>query len=176
MVSTAIYRAIMQACEARRIELGIAMATVDEMAGTQDGYYAKMLFPDTPTGRCAQWPTLQLVIEALFGRDCQVVISGENERQLAALSSDRGQSHKYREYRHWRHAKHFRDLGGLGGKKRAERLTPIQRSAIARKAGKARARKAKQAQRQGDKHKRENATRATGPECRDGQAGPTASR
>ena len=47
--STPVYRALMLAIEAKRLDLGIAMATVDDVAGLQDGYYAKMIYPARPS-------------------------------------------------------------------------------------------------------------------------------
>jgi hypothetical protein len=143
MKSTAVYRALMLAIEARRLELGIAMATVDDMAGLQDGYYAKMIYPDTPSGRCAQWATVDLVIQALFGTDYAVRFDGGYGDMPATASIDKGASHKYLEYRHWRHSRHFQNLAKLGAAKRNENLTPYQRVVLARKAAKARWRKNK---------------------------------
>jgi hypothetical protein len=138
MKSVPIYRAVMLALEARRLELGISMATVDDMAGTQDGYYAKMIYPDTPSGRQASWPTVDLVVEALFGTEFDLRLIGADGPMPATASIDKGQSHKYLEYRHWRHAKHFTDLAKLGAAKRNANLTPYQRTTLARRAAKAR--------------------------------------
>lgn len=66
MTPTAIYRAIMLAVDERRQALGLSMWQVDEGAGTQEGYYAKALHADAPSGRQAQWATLQLIVEYLF--------------------------------------------------------------------------------------------------------------
>ena len=42
------------------------MAVLDDKAGLQDGYYAKMLYAETPSGRNARWETVQWVIDALW--------------------------------------------------------------------------------------------------------------
>ena len=159
MKSTPVYRALMLAIEAKRLDLGIAMATVDDVAGLQDGYYAKMIYPDTPSGRCAQWATVQLVIQALFGEGFAFQISGGSGVMPGAARIDKGASHKYLEFRHWRHVDHFRKLGKSGAKALHDSRTPAQRAVAARKAAKARWRKAKKAKRQGERHQRENATK-----------------
>src|SRR5262245_27666805 len=50
---------------------------LDERAGTQDGYYAKMLHSETPSGRLAGWEMLQLVTDALFPDGIGVRLTGE---------------------------------------------------------------------------------------------------
>jgi hypothetical protein len=39
---------------------------VDEKSGVQDGYYAKCVYAETPSGRNANWQTLQWIVDALF--------------------------------------------------------------------------------------------------------------
>lgn len=156
-VSTPIYRAIMMAIEARRLELGFSMATVNDLAGTQDGYLAKMLYPDTPSGRQARWETVQLVVEALFGRDFTVQIVPGNYTMRSAPSIDKGASNKSLQIRHWRHRKHFVDLGTLGAAARNSKLSQEQRTRSARKAAKTRWKRIREARRRGEAHKAANA-------------------
>jgi hypothetical protein len=42
------------------------MERLSEMAGLSDRSYAKMLYPETKSGRLARWPTIQIVCDALF--------------------------------------------------------------------------------------------------------------
>jgi hypothetical protein len=53
--ATSTYRAIISAVEERRLQLGWPMWKLDDVAGSQDGHYAKCLYPDTASGRQAQW-------------------------------------------------------------------------------------------------------------------------
>jgi hypothetical protein len=154
--SSPIYRIIMVEFERQRLARGLSMAQVDDLAGTQDGYYSRMLYPDTPFGRQARWETVQDVADALFGRGFEVKILGSIGVEASALALDKGASSNALKNRHWRHSKHFADLGRRGGLARAKNLTTEQIRAIAKKA--ARVRKAK---RSGEAHKRANEARAT---------------
>lgn len=158
--STAVYRAVMQAIEVRRVELGLSMATVCDLAGTQDGFYGKMIYPDTPNGRQARWETVQDVIEALFGRGFTVQIvpdAAENKRLLSVPSIDAAASAQALKVRHWRHSKHFAALGALGAKARLAKMPAALRTKQARKAAKARWKKARAAERAGLEHQARNA-------------------
>jgi hypothetical protein len=154
--STAIYRIIMVEFERQRLARGLSMAQVDDLAGTNDGHYGHMIYPDSPTGRQARWETVQEVAEALFGKGFEVKILGSISGEPSALALDKGASSNALKNRHWRHSKHFADLGRRGGLARAKNLSTEQIRAIAKKA--ARARKAK---RQGAEHKRANAETRT---------------
>lgn len=153
---TAIYRVIMVEFERQRLARGLSMAQVDDLAGTQDGFYAKMIYPDTPTGRQSRWETVQDVADALFGRGFLISISGLENDRPAALGIDKGASTNALKNRHWRHSKHFEQLGRLGGDARAK-LPDWKLTAIGRKGAKARWKKARAAKRQGDAHKAANA-------------------
>jgi hypothetical protein len=64
--ATGIYQAIIGQLHARIRRLGVPMWVCDDRAGLQDGYTAKLLHPDTPSGRQARWETLQLLIDAMY--------------------------------------------------------------------------------------------------------------
>jgi len=101
--TTGIYRAVMLECERRRDALGLPMAKFDEYAGLSDRYYAKALHADAPSGRQAQWGTLQIIVDALFpaGFDLEIrakpgaVITAENLKakllQLKAIKNPKAQ-------------------------------------------------------------------------------------
>lgn len=74
MAVTSIYRAIMLECEQRRIALGLPMERMSEWMGISDRSYPKYLNADTPSGRQAQWPTLQTIIDALYPHGFEVII------------------------------------------------------------------------------------------------------
>lgn len=161
MPSTGIYRNLMMALEGRRVELGLSMAAVNDISGVNDGYYAKMLYPDTPSGRQARWEQVHDVVEALFGKGFTVKIvpdEVENTRLLSAPRIDENASGNARKIRHWRHRKHFVELGRLGGVMRAK-LPPRKLTAIARKANKIRWKRIRDAKRSGEIHKKANAER-----------------
>ena len=162
-MSTGIYRALMMALEGRRVELGLSMAAVNDLSGVNDGYYAKMIYPDTPSGRQARWEQVHDVVEALFGAGFTLQIiadEDENRRLRAAPRIDDSASGSARKIRHWRHTRHFKELGVLGAKARNERLTPQQRSQSARKAVNIRWKRVRDAKRAGQAHKAENEVRA----------------
>ena len=159
--STAIYRIIMVEFERQRLARGLSMAQVYDLAGTQDGFYSRMIYPDTPHGRQSRWETVQDVADALFGRGFELQLTGPEGCILAAPSIEKGASSNALKNRHWRHTKHFRVLGSLGAKARNAKLSPESRSRIARKASKTRWKRIRDAERSGAAHKRANEARAT---------------
>jgi hypothetical protein len=158
-VSVEFYRAIMMCCEGRRLEQGLSMAEVDRISGVQEGHYAKLIYPDTPSGRQGRYETVQLIIEALFGTGFLMQITpsdAENGRLRTALRIDKGIAANALQIRHWRHKRHFRTLGAAGGKARNQNLTEAERSALARKLNRKRWRAYRKAKRQGEAHKKSN--------------------
>lgn len=159
MPSTAIYRELMAALEGRRVELGLSMATVNDISGLQDGFFSKMIYPDTPSGRQARWETVQLAVEALFGKGFTVqIIPGEDEnrRLLSAPSIAPAASDNARKIRHWRHTSHFVALGKEGGRKRIANLSEKEHERLVRKMARARWKRARDAKRSGAAHKKAN--------------------
>lgn len=135
MPATALYRAIMLEVERRRIELGITMLDLDEIAGTQSGYYGKCQAVDAKSGRQARWETVDLFVQALFPAGMRIKIDQCDDGQLSAASYRRkivfaAAASGKRNVRSL-----MLDLAKEGGKARAQRLTPYERSEIARKAG-----------------------------------------
>lgn len=161
MTSTAIYRSIMHVIEARRGELGLSMASVNDLAGLQDGFFAKMIYPDTPSGRQARWETVQLAVEALFGKNFAVQIVPDeaiNRRVSTAIVTSPDISANARNVRHWRHRRHFVELSAKAALARAK-IPEHKRKAAARKGAKKRWRRVRAAQRQGSRHVETNASK-----------------
>lgn len=154
--STPIYDAIMWEVRKQILELGLTMKQCDDVSGNQDGHTAKMLHPDTPSGRQARWETLQNLVEAIYAGGYKVKIVAEcpiddikaavarilarQGDQLSGLSvaersRARGIAGKIpiRDY--------AVEAGRKGGQARAARLSPWKRRQIARKAGRARHRR-----------------------------------
>jgi hypothetical protein len=139
---TPLYRAVIRAVSFRIRALGLTMGRVDELSGVQDGYCAKALHPDAPSGRQSRWETLQLIIDALYPEGLSVTLkanpvkSGKHLNRLSRQSA----SHVISLGRRI----DVREAGRRGGlASLAVRMTkhsPEQRSAIARKAARARAR------------------------------------
>ena len=141
--ATEIYRAITIELERERQRLGWAMWKVDDAAGLQDGHYAKLLHADRRSGRCVQWPTLQMVISALFPKGFDLVIkhkaadplTAENHRLKVMFAAADNNRLSRREL--------MATLGREGGKARAEKyktMTKEERQRIAKKARKTRRR------------------------------------
>lgn len=140
-VTTSIYRAIILECERRRMALGLPMEKFCEYAGLPDRYYGKAVCVDTPSGRQPQWPTLQVIIDALFphGFDLEIrpkpgqVISADNlKAKLLQLQANHNPLTQ-REL--------MRQLGKKGGAASRKNMTERQRRTLARKAGRAGAKK-----------------------------------
>lgn len=71
--STAIYRAIVVELERKRQAMGMSMDALSELIGAERSY-SKMLYPDTSSGRQAQWDKLQRAIDALFPEGFEIVL------------------------------------------------------------------------------------------------------
>ena len=81
------YRAFAAQLQDRIRRLGLPMWRCDDLSGLQDGYTAKLLHPDTPSGRQATWATLDLLMGALFPDGYSIVIKphdGSKARRLAS--------------------------------------------------------------------------------------------
>jgi hypothetical protein len=82
--ATELYRCFTIELERQRQVLGWSMWQVDDASGVQDGHYAKLLHADRPSGRQADWKTLQLVAAALFPRGFDVQITHKTCEPLTA--------------------------------------------------------------------------------------------
>jgi hypothetical protein len=139
--ATPLYRAIMLELERRRQQLGVPMWQLDDLGGTQDGYFGKALHADRPSGRQARWETLHLIISALFPGGFDVLIKPK-PGELLTPEVQRLKV-KYAAADHCPRARRdlMRELGRRGGIARRERLKAMpaeQRKRIAKKAAKTR--------------------------------------
>jgi hypothetical protein len=111
--TTALYRSFVLGLERRRLQLGWPMHVVDDRAGLQDGYYAKMLHSETPSGRSAGWLMLQLVMDALWPDGAGVRFFGADALPNDELMRERIEalSKRYRKRRRqqYRLRTHLRD-------------------------------------------------------------------
>lgn len=150
---TDLYRALVWEVRNRIRALGLTMQQCDDISGNQDGYTAKMLHPDTPSGRQAQWQVVQQLLDAIYPGGVRLrlhsiaglvatrsAINGKLKKNSQVLS---GLSINDRE-----RAKGLlgrvairdlaREAGRKGGLARASRLSPQKRQNIARRAAHAR--------------------------------------
>lgn len=79
-----LYRAVMLEFERRRLHLGLSMEALSDRVGFADRYYAKTLYPDTPSGRQARWETLQEIADALFPEGYDIEIRPKTGLRLGA--------------------------------------------------------------------------------------------
>lgn len=84
-----VYRALAAQLHDRIRKLGLPMWRCDDLSGVQDGYTAKMLHPDTPSGRQASWPTLDLVMQALYPDGFDIIIRPRDGRKALKLTAPR---------------------------------------------------------------------------------------
>lgn len=150
MKTTKIYRAVVLELERRRRSLGLPLEKFGEYAGLPDRYVSKAVHSDTPSGRQAQWSTLEIWVDSLFpaGYDLIIkakpgqVISADNLKakllRLTAINDPKTQREVMAE------------LGRLGGKRSGEsRLRKVprwKRKLIARRAARQRWRMQKAAE------------------------------
>lgn len=138
--ATPIFRAIMLECERRRVALGFPMEKFSEYAGLPERYYPKALHADLPSGRQAQWGTLQIIVDALFptGFDVEIRAHPGAPMDYVSLKAQLLQLRARHDPRTQREL--MRILGKKGGlallAKRAPQALKKQRA----KAGRARAR------------------------------------
>jgi hypothetical protein len=131
--------------ERRRLAVGISMERMSELMGTAERSYAKLLYPETSSGRMAQWPTMQSAVDVLYcdglivrlvpvlGRlstEAVGVRTTEGTRRLIKAEAARWDAKMQRQV--------LSDFGRRGGVARAASLSAARRKAIARKAAKAR--------------------------------------
>lgn len=79
------YLAVVSQIHTRIRRLGIPMWKCDDLSGLQDGYTAKLLHPDAPSGRQARWDTLQLLIDAVYPDGYEVIIRPRDAAKAAKL-------------------------------------------------------------------------------------------
>jgi hypothetical protein len=140
-------------CERRRLALSLAMWKVDELAGTQDGYYAKAVHADAASGRQAQWKTLQLIVDALFPQGVDVVLTPGSDSMHTAIGFAGKLRHAQAAHNPKTQRELMAEIGSLATTetRRAARLSKIprwRRRQIARIAGRARAQKQAEQKRQ----------------------------
>lgn len=139
--ATPIYRAIMLEVERRRLALGFPMEKFSEYAGVPDRYYPKALHADRPSGRQAQWATLQTIIDALFptGFDVEIRARPGAPTDYESLKAKLLQLRATKDPRSQREL--MRELGRKGGAASRKRMSERERYRLARRAGKAGAKK-----------------------------------
>jgi hypothetical protein len=132
-----VYRALLLECERRRQVLGWSMWQVDDASGCQDGYYAKALHADRPSGRQARWETLHLIVSALWphGFDLQMThkpggtLTAEGHRLKCMFAASDHSRLSRREL--------MRELGKRGAAARKKKLGSRARTKIAKRASRA---------------------------------------
>lgn len=133
-----LYQEIMLAIDRRRQQMGVPMWALDDAAGTQDGYYAKCLHFEDPSGRMARYQTLELILGALYPGGFRIKIEA-TELPMHAQGSMKTRIRLAQFYWDWRvRGKAIVDWCRKGAEARNEALTPERRSEIARGAAKAR--------------------------------------
>jgi hypothetical protein len=135
---TPIYLAIMVEVERRRMQVGISMDRISELAGNAERSYAKALYPDTSSGRCATWPTLQRIFDVLYCEGFELRLA---PRSGTALSTEGAQQRIRAEAAHWTAPamrQRMAELGRLSGVARQSKVPPSRRKEIATRAARAR--------------------------------------
>lgn len=142
------YDQFIEALRVRADKLGLTRETIDEVSGLQPGYSAKLLAP-VPMKTLGKL-SFGLMLQAL-GLAIVLVEDGDAMGRFAGQYSARKRvvrapgTHEILSYRISR--RKLKRMARLGGKKRAQILTPKQRSRSARKAAHALWRKRRRAAR-----------------------------
>ena len=122
-----VYRALAAQLHDRIRKLGLPMWQCDDLSGLQDGYTAKVLHPDTSSGRQPGWLTLDLLMGALFPDGYDIIVKPRDGRRALKLTAPRNPVVDARD------RAVFQKYGRLGGLKAAanrrarnERTEPAQ--------------------------------------------------
>jgi hypothetical protein len=117
--------------ERRRVELGISMDRLSEVAGLAERAYVKTLYPETASGRIARHETIQIIVDALFPDGFDIEIRPRSGPALTALSA-RLKIHCAAASEHPKRRRELmRELGVRGGRARAAKLSAARRKEIA---------------------------------------------
>jgi hypothetical protein len=134
------------ALRARAEQLQLARYTIDGIAGLAEGHSAKLL-TDPPKKNLGPVSIFSLI--AALGLSMALI---EDQTRMERIQHEpRRNAFNVRSgMAHWRHAlaqalPTIKSLGRRGGKRRAETLSPERRSAIAKRAARARWRQSRQA-------------------------------
>ncbi len=112
--ASAVYVALTAQIHDRIRKLGIPMWQCDDLSGVQDGYTAKMLHPDTPSGRQAGWATLDLLMAAIYPDGFDLIVRPRDGSRSLKLMPPRSQTVDARE------RAIMQKMGRRGGLKAAE--------------------------------------------------------
>ena len=88
-IATAIYNAVMLEIERLRHAMGISMDLMSELMGGAERAYAKMLYPDTASGRQARWETVQRALDVVCPNGFRVRIERANTGTLTPSGTKR---------------------------------------------------------------------------------------
>lgn len=137
MASPELYAAVIWELRKQIMARGLTMQECDDLSGNQDGHTAKLLHPETKSGRQGDWETLERLAIAVYGRGFKlrmasakpIMLSGPSTIEKMAGRNPTGRI-AIRDF--------ARFAGQRGAKARNASLKPEQRSKIARKAARAR--------------------------------------
>jgi hypothetical protein len=133
-----VYWALVGALEERRLQIGISMERVAELAGTADRSFAKALSPESVSGRQVRFETLELYFGALFPEGYQLRViptkSGAPTRDGTRRMIESAARHYDQRCRY----AHLREIGRKGQATLVAKYLREERSAFARKAAKTR--------------------------------------
>jgi hypothetical protein len=143
--ATPVYRALLLECERRRQELGWSMWQLDDASGLNDGHFAHCLHVDRNTGRQASWPTLLLIVSALWPRGFDLRITDKSGGALTAEGMHMKILHAGADHNRMSRRKLMSTLGKKGATARKEKYAAMSEKerhrvakAIAKKARKTR--------------------------------------
>ncbi|MCK1706118.1 hypothetical protein IVA86_33135 [Bradyrhizobium sp. 146] len=138
--ATALYRSLLLELERRRQHTGVSMSELSDIAGAADRYFSKALHADTPSGRVARWETLEEFMQALFPHGYDVEIRPRTTGPLTAEDLRRKVRFAAASNNRLTQRALMSELGKRSAAVRKERMTPEQRSEIAKRAAQTRAR------------------------------------
>ena len=126
----AIYVAIVQAIEKRRVQLALTLVDLDCLVQWSEGFSSKALYPGTSHGRGMSWQTLERLCAVLWPHGVSVSFRPRGDEPLTIRGALATEPQGLRSYLRHRLAR----LAAAGGRASMAARTPAERSAFSRRA------------------------------------------
>ena len=121
-IATAIYNAVMLEIERLRQAMGVSMDLMSDLMGSAERSYAKMLYPDTSSGRQARWETVQRALDVVCPNGFSVRIVRANTGTLTPSGTKRLIQKSAKFYDRKTYLEEMRERARAGGLKGAATL------------------------------------------------------
>lgn len=117
-----LYRALIHEIRQQLWHRGWTLAQADDASGLNDGHTAHLLTPDSPTGKVGTFYTMDLLVEAAWSGDVELIIRPASPLVSVPTNGEKAALPNHaKQVVHWRVPQFFRELGRRGGVATAQR-------------------------------------------------------